>query len=55
MMPYLRYKFQRCRKKLILNRLTMMTQLQIVVGPTYIQTLLEKIKFQKQLFVLELE
>lgn len=45
MMPYLKYKFQRIRKRLILNRLTMMTQLSIVEGPDYIQTLLEKFKF----------
>ena len=55
MSPYLLYKFQRTRKQLILNRLNMITSLHIAVGPRYIQCLLEKIKFQKQLFVLELE
>ena len=49
------HKFTKRRNELILCRLMLVTQLRIAGGPRYIMCVLERLKFVKQNFVLELE
>lgn len=55
MTQHFEYKFSKTRKEMILNRLEIASMISLFQGPLFIQVLLEKIKFQKLLFVLELE
>ena len=52
---YIQYKFMRARKNLIQNRLDMISKMSLLSAPQNIICVLERIKIQKQMFVLELE
>jgi hypothetical protein len=55
MSSYITYKFNRTKKELVYNRLQLLTRTDLLEGPQYILAVLNKIKIQKEMFVLDLE